>query len=119
MSGFTFPSNEATTAHGFISLLPLDLSALGAYAASPSAAATRKLESAGTRIGNAIDLTAWVIQAAADPTAEEETRTVAHTDWNLDSDRGYGYKTWEGVIPDGPDDNRGLVLEEGFVGQDG
>ena len=109
-----FPPDETTTAHGFIERLPLDLSALYAYAGSPSVEATRKLESAGRRIGNAIDLTAWVIQTAADDGAEAGAKGVAHTDWNLDSDRGYGYKVWSGDIPDGPDDQDGQVLEEAF-----
>ena len=107
------PSNDTTTAHEFIRRVPFDLQALFSYANSPSAAATRKLESAGRRIGNAVDLTAWVIQTAANEGAAEPDRTVAHTDWNLDSDRGYGYKTWRADhLPGDVNDNDGIVDNE-------
>lgn len=112
------PSSEATTAHEFIRRVPFDLDALFAYANSPSAAATRKLESAGRRIGNAVDLTAWVIQTAANQSADERHRRVAHTDWNLDSDRGYGYKTWlADRLPRDVNDNDGAVENERLVGE--
>lgn len=113
-----FPSSAETTADGFVGDQPLDLEALAAYADSPDAATTRRLEKAGTRIGNAVDLTAWVIQAAADGDADERERELAHTDWNLDSDRGYGYKAWRGDVPEGPDDNGGFVEDEEFVDDD-
>lgn len=48
------------------------------------------------RIGNATDLAAWMIQAAAGPPNAD--RKLAFTNWNLDADRGYGFRTWEGRI---------------------
>jgi hypothetical protein len=110
-----FPSDERTTAHGFISELPLDLSALFDYAESASPEATRGLASAGRRIGNAVDLAAWIIQTVSDPGADERSRAVAHTDWNLDSDRGYGYKAWTGDVPRDANDTSGQVQGEAFV----
>jgi hypothetical protein len=109
------PSDEHTTARGFISELPFDLSALFDYAESASPEATRTLASAGRRIGNAVDLTAWLIQTVSDSGADERSRAVAHTDWNLDSDRGYGYKTWAGDVPRDANDHRGWVDAEAFV----
>ncbi|MFW6192892.1 MAG: zinc dependent phospholipase C family protein, partial [Gemmatimonadota bacterium] len=110
-----FPSDADTTADGFVSDQPLDLKALFDYADSPSAAKTRRIEKSRARIGNAVDLTAWMIRTAADGDASERDRAVAHTDWNLDSDRGYGYKTWRGVVPGGPDDDGGAVEDEDFL----
>jgi hypothetical protein len=110
-----FPLDEHTTAHDFISEPPLDLSALFDYAESASPEATRGLASAGRRIGNAVDLTAWIIQTVTDPGSDERSRGVAHTDWNLDSDRGYGYKTWTGDVPRDANDNDGRVEGEAFV----
>jgi hypothetical protein len=41
-----------------------------------------------------------MIGIAADTNASEATRDIAHTNWNLDSDRGYGYKTWMWLTSD-------------------
>ena len=96
-------------------MVPFDEKALFSYARSPSVEATRKLEAGRNRIGNAVDLTAWVIQAAADPDVADRLKTVAHTNWNLDADRGYGYKVWRGDIPEDINDNDGVVDDEQFV----
>lgn len=110
-----YPSTADTTSNEFIRALPFDEKALFSYARSPSVAATRKLERGRNRVGNAVDLTAWVIQTAADPDATEWMKAVAHTNWNLDADRGYGYKAWRGDIPEGVNDNDGVVADEQFV----
>ena len=88
-----------TTPDIFINQEPFDLNNLARYALSPSPASTRALYNRCFRIGNATDLTAWAIGTAADPDAAERARNLAHTNWNLDSDRGYGYKTWLGALP--------------------
>jgi len=93
-----FNPSVATTPDSFIAGLPLDRSDLFAYANSPSPVETRRLEREGRRIGGAVELTAWMIGTATDPDATDADRTVAFTDWNLDSDRGYGYKTWAGTV---------------------
>lgn len=93
------PPLDTTTPNRFINQTPLDLAALAAYAASPSPSRTRALYRHCRRIGNATDLTAWMIGVAANSDASGMERAIAFTNWNLDSDRGYGYKTWRGVLP--------------------
>lgn len=96
------PPLATTTPNQFINQTPLDLAALAAYAASPSPAQTRALYRYCRRIGNATDLTAWMIGVAGNPEATSAERAIAFTNWNLDSDRGYGYKTWRGTLPPTP-----------------
>jgi hypothetical protein len=88
-----------TTPDVFINQEPFNLDALVRYATSRNPGRTRALYNRCLRIGNATDLTAWMIGAAADINTPETTRNIAHTNWNLDSDRGYGYKTWVGTLP--------------------
>lgn len=116
-----YPSSTDTTPDDFIHERPFDLKSLYAYAFSKSTNETRGLEKAQKKIGNAIDLTSWVIQAAADEEATDDAKQVAYTNWNLDSDRGYGYKTWmadEDGIPKDVNDNDGEVLGERFVDEE-
>ncbi len=116
-----YPSSTNTTPDSFIHDRPFDLKALYAYANSTSTAVTRRLEKAERKIGNAVDLTTWVIQTAADPSATSGDKDVAFTNWNLDSDRGYGYKTWmvdPDGIPEDENDNNGVVQGERFVESD-
>lgn len=96
------PPLDTTTPNRFINETPLDLAALAAYAASPSPARTRALYRHCRRIGNATDLTAWMIGVAANPGSTGTERAIAFANWNLDSDRGYGYKTWRGDLPPVP-----------------
>lgn len=98
VANFAPPSAE-TTPDSFINQEPFNLDALAAYAESPSPAQTRALYKRCLRIGNATHLTAFMIAIAADENAPESLRRLAHTNWNLDSDRGYGYKTWMGAVP--------------------
>lgn len=101
-----------TTPNVFIREEPLNLDALVMYSRAESPATTRALERRCLRIGNATDLTAFVIGVAADSDAPEIERDLAHTDWNLDSDRGYGYKTWSGPLP-----FQGAPIVDRFVGE--
>ncbi|MEM4239371.1 MAG: hypothetical protein QXP49_06695, partial [Nitrososphaerota archaeon] len=41
-------------------------------------------------IGNAVSLSCWMIKNSN----SQERLGVVFADWNLDSDRGYGYKCW-------------------------
>jgi hypothetical protein len=112
----TTPGFEAVvptiTPDQFINILPLDLEALAMYANSPSPASTRALYNRCRRIGNATDLTAWMIGVASDARAPDSVENLAFTNWNLDSDRGYAYKTWTGSLP-----ARAIepILDEAFV----
>jgi hypothetical protein len=82
----------------FIQDLPFDPEVLRSYSQSASPEQTRSLERDYLRIGNATDLTAWTIATASDESASGTDKKVAFTNWNLDADRGYGYKTWRGTI---------------------
>ncbi|NUO00121.1 MAG: zinc dependent phospholipase C family protein [Saprospiraceae bacterium] len=51
-------------------------------------------------IGNATDFSARMIAVANMlPDVGEEAKNILFTNWNLDADRGYGFKTWKGEIP--------------------
>jgi hypothetical protein len=92
------PTGELTP-DSFIFQEPLNLDVLALYSRSASADETRKLARNCLKIGNATDLTAWMIGVLADQNAPGHDKDVAHTNWNLDSDRGYGFKTWVGPLP--------------------
>ncbi len=101
MSGFalaTLPPPGQILLSGQI---PFDEAALVHYAHAKTPAETRQLAEAGHRIGTAADFAAWLIDTAADPRADADKRAVAFTNWNLDADRGYGYKTWTGAVTSG------------------
>jgi hypothetical protein len=88
-----------TSPDAFINLEPFNPNVLRLYAQAESPGVTRLLARRCQQIGNATGLTAWMIGAAADPATPDAWRNVAHTNWNLDSDRGYGFKTWAGPLP--------------------
>jgi hypothetical protein len=93
------PPGAQTTPDIFINQTPFNLKILGLYARSPSPAQTRSFAAQCLRIGNATDLTAHMIAIARDPASSGAELEVAHANWNLDADRGYGYKTWVGSLP--------------------
>lgn len=97
-----YPYSQNTTADDFIRNQPLDLGMLAQYANAVDQNGTINLEYGAAQIGNAIDLTAWLISIASDPSASESDRRVAFTNWNLDGDRGYGFKTWSGNVTKNP-----------------
>jgi hypothetical protein len=68
------------------------------YALSENPANTRNLEREPMTIGNATHFAAWMIKNANDPTITDENRSILYANWNLDSDRGYGYLSWSGTI---------------------
>lgn len=93
-----------TTPNSFIHEEPFSVGALHSYALASNVEATRSLYAKCQRIGNATDFTAWMIGMAGDEGASERQKIVCFTDWNLDADRGYGYKTWDWMI-DGTGEN--------------
>ncbi len=90
-SNLVFPDN-------FIELLPFEQNNLTMYANAPDPRATRDYHYSAKRIGNAADFSRWLITNAASGNSDAATREVLYADWNLDSDRGYGYKNWEGLF---------------------
>jgi hypothetical protein len=104
---------ENTNPNSFIHEMPFDLASLYSYAASTHPAATKMLYSKCHRIGNATDFTAWMISVAGNSSASTKEKTACHTNWNLDADRGYAYKTWNWPVNAGDD---APVPEDEFAG---
>lgn len=75
-----------------------DPKALLAYATAATPLDTASLWADGQRIGNAADLCAWMIETAHDGT-NAGALDVAFASWNLDGDRGYGYRSWSATLP--------------------
>jgi len=71
------------------------------YANSKSPTETKTLENNGEEIGNATDFSKWSIKVASDMSSYEKDEIEAvFANWNLSADRGYGFKCWDGGIPD-------------------
>lgn len=85
-----YPHDPSITPNKFISEEPFNPDNLLKYAGSNTPEETRRLEGGEVTIGNAIDFAAWLIINAKGSQKE----SVVYTNWNLDSDRGYGYKCW-------------------------
>jgi len=58
-------------------------------AADPNA--TRNLEKVIKCMGNSVDFAAWMMKNATD----KKEKDAIFCDWNLDADRGFGYKCWK------------------------
>lgn len=86
-----YPDSDTITPDEFIKIRPFNLDILKKYASARTPAATRVLEKNEEKIGNAIDMTKWMITTAV-KTIDDANVFV---NWNLDSDRGYGYKDWQ------------------------
>jgi len=85
----------------YIHAEPFSEATLRMYANSEDPHQTRSLEVDRLAIGNASDFTAWMIRYAHMSMNDrpEEINATLFTDWNLDSDRGYGYRAWRGNVP--------------------
>ena len=94
------PPTAATTPDAFIQQVPFSEDAVRKYAAAATPGQTREIEQQRHTIGNARDFTAWMVRHANNPASPPELLGVVFTDWNLDSDRGYGYLGWDGAVPD-------------------
>lgn len=70
----------------------IDLDNLKAYVDCEHPDGTRTLEDDKKLIGSAIPLSLWMMKNATDPNLKK----YVFANWNLDSDRGYGYKEWHG-----------------------
>jgi hypothetical protein len=93
-----FGFSETVTPRDFMQNIPFVEVNAKQYALSATPIDTRALESDGIRIGNALDFTVWMIKNANESTISDETAKAIYADWNLDSDRGYGYKSWDGAF---------------------
>ncbi|MCJ7457396.1 MAG: zinc dependent phospholipase C family protein [candidate division Zixibacteria bacterium] len=93
----------------FIENLVYNPSVLREYASAGTPQDTVQLEYNRKRIGNATDFAKWMITVAAEISTQDEQ--IAYTNWDLDSDRGYAYKTWNGRL----DVSENKVVDETYV----
>jgi len=101
-AGF-YPKMIETTPDKFICLDPFSEQSLRFYALSAeNPEQTRSLQHDRRSIGNAKDFTAWLIRYANEDESNipEDIQKILFTDWNLDADRGYGYRAWFGEVPE-------------------
>lgn len=107
------PASIMSTPDRFISEEPFNETAVRTYAISAeSPGQTRSIQSDRMSIGNARDFTAWMIQNAHADNLSDEILKILYTNWNLDSDRGYGYRTWAGIVPNADPYS---VEDEGYI----
>lgn len=74
--------------------IPFSIESFNLYAFADAPTHTRSIERDYRSIGNATAFTGWMISNAVtgmDP-------NMLYANWNLDSDRGYGYKNWKGTL---------------------
>ena len=93
----------------FIENLPFDINSLRNYALSNGPDITRQYEGQSKRIGNTVDFTRWLIATSAETNNPDQS--LIATDWNLDSDRGYGYKNWKGTGNNSSAQERKIISE--------
>lgn len=86
---------KESTPNVFISQTEFNKALFSKYAEAETPEDTRKLyqKFKGQSFGNAIDISVYILLNAKN---EAESRVV-FCNWDLDGDRGYGYKTWDGV----------------------
>ncbi len=90
-------SNEVNSTN-FIENVTFSLNTLTSYSQASTPSETVQLERQSKQIGNAIDFTKWMISVAANTSASVDEQNIVYANWNLDGDRGYGYKTWNGKL---------------------
>jgi hypothetical protein len=86
----TYQRSATTTPDMFINQEAFSEAGLTSYAKANSPTETRELESRRVTIGNAVSFSCWMIVSSLN----QAKQGIVFTDWNLDSDRGYGYKCW-------------------------
>ena len=84
----------------FIEALPFSQQNMAEYAQAATPADSFSISQQGKTMGNAVDMTAFMIATANNPSATTTAKNTTFANWNLDGDRGYGYKTWTGGIGD-------------------
>jgi hypothetical protein len=86
----TYQRSATNTPDMFIKQEAFSEAGLTSYAKANSPTETRELESRRVTIGNAVSFSCWMIVSSL----SQAKQGIVFTDWNLDSDRGYGYKCW-------------------------
>ncbi len=82
-----------------------------AYARAEDSQQTKALQAQRKNMGPAVPLAVWMMLNAT-----TDQRRYAFTDWNLDSDRGYGSLAWSGFIPKEGDERDFRVQAEQYCG---
>jgi len=85
-----YPNDPTITPNKFIAEDIFNWAAAQEYAQAGAPTETRSVQGRKVAIGNAIEFATWLISNASTPALEG----TVYADWNLDSDRGYGYKCW-------------------------
>jgi len=93
-----YPTTTTTTPDVFITAPGFDADAVIKYAAARSPAETHALHDVRETIGNAPQFTAWMMEHA-DNRNSAALQDAVFCNWTLAGDRGYGYKTWDGMPP--------------------
>ena len=88
---------EPVTPRSFIQDEPFNVDALKSYAGAATPQETREAQKSA--IGNAVEFSAWLIKHANNPNLKPDEQALVFTNWNLDGDRGYGAKSWTGLVP--------------------
>ena len=85
-----YPRTYDLTPDIFIRNEPFNEQNIQLYAKAANPNETRQIQTKRLTIGNAIDFSVWMIKNAINQNQPD----IVYTDWNLDSDRGYGFKCW-------------------------
>jgi Zinc dependent phospholipase C len=112
--GEMLPASQEVTPDMFIKEREFTIKNVAEYAVCTSPAQTRRLERRGLHLGNATSFTELLVNIAAHPNMPDAYKQLAYTNWNLDSDRGHGYKVWDGKIQPG-DVNTTKIANEKFI----
>ncbi len=94
--------SETVTPADFIQGQPFSFFNFKNYAAAPDIARTTSLYWQDCRVGNAVELCAKMIEIAFDSTSAAEDKDAVFTNFDLDADRGYFFKTWKGTLTYAP-----------------
>lgn len=90
-----YPKNENTTPRVFIDDTvnsPFDLNVFRSFVNADTPEDTRALyPTLNKGFGNAVDVSIYILTNKNNPSHN------VFCNWNLDGDRGYGYKTWDGI----------------------
>lgn len=90
-----YPKNENTTPRVFIDDTvnsPFDLNVFRSFVNADTPEDTRALyPTLNKGFGNAVDVSIYILSNKNNPSHN------VFCNWNLDGDRGYGYKTWDGI----------------------
>jgi hypothetical protein len=111
------PYEEGELPDSFIENKPMDLQILQDFANAASPAETRNIEHIALQnrraIGNAIDYSVKLILEAYD--MWKVNATISIPNWNLDADRGYGYKCWTMSNPDSVSPKSTDAVDEEYI----